>query len=225
MPAALFFRLVRQEFADRYAGSVLGVVWSVVHPLLLVTVFFAVFSQLMGARLPGVDDAFGYGIYLVAGILPWLAFSGAVRRITEVLHQRRDVLRKIALPLWLLPLCVVTAETLTFVIGFAVFALGLVVVGYDVALGAVWVLPMIYVAHQLLALGVGLVLGALNVFLKDIQEFVAAMLMVWFWATPIVSEEPVSNTSTPSPVTTNAMFAFQPRFSRLGKSRAGVITA
>jgi len=184
--SALFFRLVRQEFADRYAGSVLGIVWAVVHPMLLVSVFFAVFAQLMGARLPGVEELHGYGVYLIAGLLPWLAFSGTIRRTTEVLHDRRDVLSKIRLPLIVPPLCVVAGETITFLVGMLVFASALVVTGYPSATGALVLLPLIYLAHQALALGIGLLLGALNVFLKDIQEFVTAVLMVWFWATPIV---------------------------------------
>lgn len=186
MSAELLLRLARQEFVDRYAGSVLGVVWAVFHPLLLVAVFFAVFGQLMGGRLPGVGELHGYGVYLIAGLLPWIAFSGVVRRSTQVFQERRDVLGKVRLPLVAFPVCVVAGETVSFAVGMAVFAAALAIVGYPVAAAGMALLPLVYAAHQALAFGLGLILGVLNVFFKDIQEFVTLLLMVWFWGTPIV---------------------------------------
>lgn len=186
MTTALLLRLARQEFTDRYAGSVLGVIWAVMHPLLLVAIFFVIFAQVMGARLPGMDDAQGYGVYLIAGLLPWIAFSGVISRTTQILHQRRDILGRVRLPLIVPPICVLLGETVTFAIGIAVFALALAITGYPVATGALVLLPLVFVLQQALAFGIGLLLGALNVFLKDIQEFVSVLLMVWFWGTPIV---------------------------------------
>lgn len=186
MTTALLLRLARQEFTDRYAGSVLGVIWAVAHPLLLVAVFFMVFAQLMGARLPGVEAAHGYGVFLIAGLLPWIAFAGVIRRTTQILHERREVLGKIRLPLVVPPLCVVIGETVSFLVGVTVFGLALWATGYPVAATWLMLLPLVFVAQQALAFGVGLLLGVLNVFLKDIQEFVTVLLMVWFWGTPIV---------------------------------------
>lgn len=186
MTTALLLRLARQEFTDRYAGSVLGVLWAVAHPLLLVAIFFVIFAQLMGARLPGIDSDQGYGIYLIAGLLPWIAFSGVIRRTTEILHERRDLLSKIPLPLLVPPLCVLIGETVSFLIGMAVFGTALAVTGFAVATEWLALIPLLYLAHQALACGLGLLLGVLNVFVKDIQEFVGVLLMVWFWGTPIV---------------------------------------
>jgi len=186
MNAELLLRLARQEFVDRYAGSALGVAWAVLHPLLLVAVFFVVFAQLMGGRLPGIGDTHGYGVYLIAGLLPWIAFSGVVRRSTQVFQDRRQVLGKVRLPLVAFPICVVAGETVSFAVGMAVFAVVLALVGYPVAAAGLALLPLVYVAHQMLAFALGLVLGVLNVFFKDIQEFVSVLLMVWFWGTPVV---------------------------------------
>ena len=186
MTTALLLRLARQEFTDRYAGSVLGIIWAIAHPLLLVAVFFMVFAQLMGGRLPGIDDVQGYGVYLIAGLLPWIAFSGVVARTTQIFQQRRDVLGKVRLPLLVPPLCVLIGETISFLIAMAVFALALAITGYPVAVAALLVLPLVYLAQQALAFGIGLLLGILNVFVRDIQEFVSVLLLVWFWGTPIV---------------------------------------
>ena len=185
MRPALIWSFARQELVDRYAGSMLGFVWAFVQPMVMMFIFVVIFGQLMGGRLPGVDTAYGYAIYLVAGMLPWIAFSNTLARTATVFVDKKNVLSKVGLSLTMLPLFIVVAETATFAIGVLLFG-GLLALAGHAPSADVLALPWIFLVQQMLALGIGMILGVLNVFLRDVREFVNVLIQLWFWATPIV---------------------------------------
>ena len=185
MNPALIWNFARQELIDRYAGSSLGFAWAFVQPLVLMFIFVVVFGGIMGARLPGSGGSWAYSIYLIAGMLPWQAFSSTLSRTATVFTDKKRVLSKVGLSLPLLPLFIVLAETLTFLIAFSLFVLLLLVLRHPWRPEAL-LLPVIFVLQQGLALGLGLLLATLNVFLRDVREFVKVVTQLWFWVTPIV---------------------------------------
>jgi lipopolysaccharide transport system permease protein len=185
MSPALLWSFARQELIDRYAGSALGFGWAFLQPLVTLFIFVVIFGQVMAARLPGLSDTHGYSIYLVCGMLPWLAFSNTLARTSSVFVDKKGILSKVGLSLPMLPVFIVLAETLTFMIGFGLFMLFLLVVGFPVK-PALLVLPWVFVVQQMFALGLGLILAVLNVFLRDVREFVSILVQIWFWLTPIV---------------------------------------
>lgn len=185
MSPALLWSFARQELVDRYAGSALGFAWAFMHPLVMLFIFVVIFGQIMAARLPGVDDAYGYSVYLVAGMLPWLAFSNTLTRAASVYVDKKGVLSKIALSLPTLPVFIVLAESLSFVIGLVFFVLVLLLLGMPLK-PQLLLLPWVFLIQQILALGLGFVFAVLNVFLRDVREFAAILVQLWFWLTPIV---------------------------------------
>ncbi len=185
MSPALIWSFARQELVDRYAGSALGFTWAFVQPLVLLFIFVVIFGQLMSARLPGVDSAWGYSVYLISGMLPWLAFSNTLSRTATVFIDKKHIITKVGLSLPTLPVFIVLAETLTFLIGFG-FVL-LLLFALDIPLRShLLVLPWVFMVQQLFALGLGMILAVLNVFLRDIREFTSVLVQLWFWVTPIV---------------------------------------
>jgi lipopolysaccharide transport system permease protein len=185
MSPALIWNFARQELIDRYAGSSLGFTWAFIQPLVLLFIFVVIFGGIMGSRLPGVDDSWGYSIYLIAGMLPWLAFSSTLMRTATVFTDKKHVLSKVGLSLPLLPLFVVLAESITFLIALGIFFVLLLVLGTPWR-AEVLALPLVFAVQQSLALGLGLLLATLNVFLRDVREFVNVVTQLWFWVTPIV---------------------------------------
>ncbi|TCO73755.1 ABC transporter permease [Chromatocurvus halotolerans] len=185
MNPSLVWNFTRQELVDRYAGSSLGFAWAFIQPLVLLFIFVVIFGGIMGARLPGVEGGWAYSIYLVAGMLPWLAFSATLMRTSTVFVDKQGVLSKVGLSLPVLPLFIVIAETVTFAIALGLFALLLVSIDHPWRL-QVLALPLVFAVQQALALGLGLLLATLNVFLRDVREFVAVLTQLWFWLTPIV---------------------------------------
>lgn len=177
--------LVYRELQSRYMRSVLGSVWLVLQPLVTIIVYTVVFSQVMRARLPGIQDSWAYGIYLCAGILPWGYFHEIVTRSQTMFIERADLLKKVLFPRSLLPLSVLLSATVNVSLLFSLFLAFLVLVGRwpGTVVAGVLVLLVIQAAF---ALGLGVILGTLNIFFRDIAQLWSIVAQFWFWLTPIV---------------------------------------
>lgn len=176
---------VRREFQQKYRNSLLGAAWTVLNPLAMITVYTVIFAQVMRMRLPGVDSTFGYGIYLCAGILAWGLFSEIVSRCQTVFLDNGNLLKKISFPRICLPLIVILGALLNFAIIFALFVGFLVLSGNFPGWVALAALPVLAI-QVMLAVGLGMIIGVLNVFFRDVGQFFAIVLQFWFWLTPIV---------------------------------------
>lgn len=185
MNTAQLLHFTKQDLVDRYAGSALGAVWTLIFPLVNIFVFVFVFSGIMQARLPGDHGPFGYSIYLVSGLVAWLAFSNSVSRATGSFVEKSGIIAKVPLRLPQLPFHVLLSEAVIYAIAMGIFGVFLVFIGYEFGPVLLWLLP-VFAVQQLAAYGLGLTFAVLNVFLKDVQQFVAVLLQLWFWFTPIV---------------------------------------
>lgn len=184
----LIFHLTRQDLVERHTGSVLGAAWTFVSPLVNILVFVLVFSSIMGAKLEGFGveiDKFAYSIYLICGMLAWIAFANSLGRITNLFKDQSHLVTKVNVSLLALPLSVLLTETVVYLIGMGFFIGFLLLV--DFPLSAYWfAIPVIYTLQCLFVYALGLTLAVLAVYLKDIKEVVTVVLQVWFWVTPIV---------------------------------------
>jgi lipopolysaccharide transport system permease protein len=166
------------------------VFWTVIHPLVMITVYIVVFSQLMGARLSGSSDAYAYGLYLCAGLLPWLAFQEVVVRLTTIFPDNGNLVRKIAFPKVILFGYVTLSSAINLAVGLGIFLLAMVVTGHG--LHAVLLLWIPVVGLQLaFGLGLGMITSVLHVFARDTAQFVSVLFQLAFWATPIVYVESI----------------------------------
>jgi len=185
MTGAQLLHFTKQDLVDRYAGSALGAVWTLIFPLVNIFIFIFVFSAIMQARLPGDHGRFGYSIYLVAGLTGWMAFSNTVSRATNSFIEKGGIIAKIPLRLPELPVHIVLSETVVYVISLLIFGVFLAFIGYDFQLTLALLIPVFFI-QQLAAYALGLTFAVFNVFLKDVQHFVAVLMQLWFWFTPIV---------------------------------------
>ena len=110
---------VRREFESKYRKSVLGATWTIVNPLAMIIVYTIIFSQLMKARLPGVDTPFAYSIYLCAGSLTWGLFIEIVSRGQNIFIENANLLKKISFPRLILPVILVLNACINFLIIFS----------------------------------------------------------------------------------------------------------
>ena len=94
---------VKREFQSKYRNSLLGALWTILNPLAMIIVYTVIFSEVMRAKLPGVDSTFGYSIYLCAGILTWGLFAELVGRSQTVFLDNANLLKKISFPRLCLP--------------------------------------------------------------------------------------------------------------------------
>ncbi|MDX2165674.1 MAG: ABC transporter permease [Deltaproteobacteria bacterium] len=177
--------LVRREFAARYLQSVLGAAWALLTPLATIAIYTLVFANVMGARMPGTEDRFAYSVFLCAGLLPWNYFSEVVLRGLNVFLEYAPLLKKVSFPRSVLPVALLCTATLNFAIIFGLFLVVLIGLGRFPGWAVLAFVPLLAL-QQALALGLGVLLGVLNVFFRDVGQAVGVLLQFWFWLTPIV---------------------------------------
>ena len=176
---------VQREFQIKYRNSLLGAAWNIINPLAMIVVYTVIFAQVMRAKLPGVDSTFAYSIYLCAGVLTWGLFAEMVGRSQTMFLDNANLLKKISFPRITLPIIVVANAGLNFSIVFGLFLAFLVVSGNFPGWLVLAVLPVLAL-QMAFAMGLGMVLGVLNVFFRDVGQFFGIFLQFWFWLTPIV---------------------------------------
>ena len=177
--------MVARDFRGRYLGSALGVVWAVLNPVAQILIYTLVFSQVMRARLPNVHDPLAYSLYLCAGLLTWNYFVEVLLRGQTVFLEQANMLKKVSFPRVTLPSYVFLSATVNFLIIWGLFLVLLLLTGHWPGWVLVALVPVL-VIQQMLAVGLGLVLGVTNVFFRDVAQAVGVGLQFWFWLTPIV---------------------------------------
>lgn len=176
---------VKREFQTRYRNSLLGAAWNILNPLSMIIVYTVIFSQLMQARLPGVDNSMAYGIYLCSGILAWGFFAEVIGRSQSVFLENANLIKKLSFPRICLPLIVVLNAGVNFAIIFALF-LGFLLVTQNFPGWALFGVIPVLLIQIAFSVGLGIILGVLNVFFRDVGQFMGILLQFWFWFTPIV---------------------------------------
>src|SRR5450631_298974 len=105
---------VKREFQIKYRNSLLGAAWTILNPLAMILVYTVIFSQVMRAKLPGVDSSFAYSIYLCSGVLTWGLFAEISGRAQTVFLENANLIKKINFPRLCLPVVVVLNALINF---------------------------------------------------------------------------------------------------------------
>lgn len=198
---------VKREFQAKYGNAVLGAAWSVLNPLAMIVVYTVIFANVMHNRLAGSDSTFAYSIYLCAGILTWGLFAEIVVRAQTMFIENANLIKKVSFPRICLPLIVVLNALLNFAIIFALFLLFLVVSGNFPGWISLSIVPVLVLLQVMFAIGLGLVLGVMNVFFRDVGQFFGIVTQFWFWFTPIVYPASILSEGVRSALAWNPMAA------------------
>ena len=176
------------ELRHRYAGTGLGVVWNVLHPLALIAIYSIVFTTVMGGSVPNQHNRFAYVLYLCSGLLPWLAFAECVTRGANAFAENATYLRKLPIPEQVFVARGATAATLGLGISFSLLLVAAPLLGLRP--GAAWLLlPLPLLALMAMGYGVALLCATLNVFFRDVGQLIAIGLQVVLWTAPVVYAE------------------------------------
>jgi homopolymeric O-antigen transport system permease protein len=175
----LFEQMVRRELRQKYKGSLLGVLWYVVNPLVLMAAYGLMFGVLLKAVT--IDD---YLLFLFIGLVVWLFFSQSLLVAATSLLDQASLVAKVRFPRETVPASVVTVQLVTFgVLLAAVVPVAVAVrAGLDVSL---LLLPVVVVCLFAFVLGLALVVSVLHAYFRDVQPILAAILLPWFFLTPI----------------------------------------
>jgi len=175
--------LVARELKARYRGSVLGFFWSFFNPLLLLLVYSIVFKYMLPARFEGIEH---YELFMFCGILPWTWFSASLLESSNVLIAGGNLIKKVLFPAEVLPIVTVLANMVHFFFGLPILIVFLLY--FDAPITAVELLwfPVAVVVQFIFTLGCALILSALTVHFRDIRDILGHIIMIWFFATPII---------------------------------------
>lgn len=177
---------VWRELRAQSLGSLLGAAWLVLQPAAMVALYTLVFARVMGARLPGSEEGgFAYSVYLCAGLLPWQWWADSLQRLQGVFVRHGNLLKKAAFPRLTLVAVELGVSGAQFALVMGVFMLFWLASGMFTGWAVLAVLPALAV-QLLLMTGLGVWLGVLHVFFRDVGQLLSVGLVFWFWLTPIV---------------------------------------
>lgn len=176
---------IKNELVLRFIRSKLGALWMVIHPLMQVLIFATILSEVLSAKLPGVSNKYGYALYLMAGTLCWTLFAETTSRCLTLFIDNGNLMKKMAFPRICLPVIAAGSVLVNNVLLLLAICVVFAVMGHLPSIQAIW-LPALILLTLSFAMAVGLLLGVLNVFMRDIGQVVPVVLQALFWLTPVV---------------------------------------
>jgi ABC-2 type transport system permease protein len=176
----LLNQLVRKDLKVKYQGSVIGFAWSLANPLILLAIYYVVFTFVFKNRVPE------YAIYLMAGLLPFSCFSQSVGGASQSVVASAGLVKKVRFPKLVLPLSSVGFAVVQFVLQLALLlVVVLVTTPGRFGLYSLLMVPA-FALLLLFSTALGILVSALNVKWRDTSHFVEIALLVWFWANPVL---------------------------------------
>lgn len=183
----LIWKLAKNDFKKRYAGSYLGFVWALVQPVVTVLMYWIVFDVVFNTRSEMVSSGVEvpYVLFLTAGLVPWFYFSEAITNGTNALLEYSYLVKKVVFNISILPIIKLIAATFIHVFFVAVLILVSVIYGYYPTL---YTLQVVYYSFCLfvLVLAMSYCTCAVVIFFRDLAQIINIGLQVGMWATPIL---------------------------------------
>jgi lipopolysaccharide transport system permease protein len=173
------------DLKKRYAGSFGGLFWSVIQPLFMIFTYYLVFSFVFKAKVEADYGTSSYTLWLMGGLIPWLFFSETLSRSTGMLQENRSLVTKTLFPSEILPICLLVSALVSHLIGLAILVVFAVIVSGGISPMAVLIIPYFFLL-AVLSLGFSWALSSMNVFIRDIGQFMGIALNLWFFYTPII---------------------------------------
>lgn len=171
---------VKKDIRGKYKGSVLGILWSFLNPLLQVVVYWIVFPYLF--RAASMDN---YLCYLVTGIIPWTFFTTVINGGTMSMKANAGIIKKVYFPREILLISQVLSGIVNFLISCIIIVIFCVLTGAGLSYHIVF-LPVLVLIQSMLSLGIIFILSAINVYVQDVEYIVQFILNMAFYGTPIL---------------------------------------
>jgi len=176
----LLVNMVRTEISVKYKNSVLGLFWSLLNPLLNLAVYFLVFQIILGEDMPK------FVVFLFSGLLVWNLFQTGVQTATSVVVSNAGLVKKVSFPREILALAAQGSALYFFVFQCLVMVVFLLVMRNMPDWNYLPLLVLALLAALVFCAALGVLLSAVNVYLRDTQHLVDVLMTAWFWACPIV---------------------------------------
>ncbi len=181
----LIWKLAKNDFKKRYAGSYLGAVWAMVQPVVTIVMYYIVFEVIMGSGRPTANDDIPYVLFLTAGLVPWFYFSEALQNGTNAMLEYTYLVKKVVFKISIIPIIKIIAATFIHVFFALVLLLIAAIYGYT---PSIYTIQLIYYSFCLFVFVLGLCYTtcAVMVFFRDLAQIINILLQIGMWATPIL---------------------------------------
>ncbi|MFN2189957.1 MAG: ABC transporter permease [Candidatus Promineifilaceae bacterium] len=176
----LLSNLVRRDLKVRYRNSILGVLWSLLNPILMMLVFSLVFAELIPR-----EDIRQYAVFFLVGLLPWQFFTGSMIGGATSITNSTQLIKKVYFPRLLLPTASTISHLVNFLIAFIVLIALLFISGLGLTIYSLWVIPIL-ITQIIFILGLVYLFSSLNVFFRDVIMILNVALLAMFFLTPII---------------------------------------
>lgn len=179
--------LIEKELKAKYKGSALGIVWSILQPLLMAMVLYFAFQVVLKVKIE--NGAF----YLISGLFVWNWVSVSINNSLWIYIINRSIIKKIAIDRKLLPLSVVLTEAINFLVALGIIAIFAVI--YKVGFGKQWLLlPVVLLIQIAWLYGLSMIVSVANAFFRDVERIISFLLQILFYSSTIIY--PLSAVST-----------------------------
>jgi lipopolysaccharide transport system permease protein len=176
----LLWNLVVKELKVRYKNSILGFLWALLNPLLMMIIFTIVFSVLM----KGGMQIKHYPLFLLCGYLPWIFFNNSISESTTSITLNGSLINKVYFPREFLPISKILSSLVNFIFAIVVLIPFLLIFGMHLDWTIIF-LPVVILLQLLFAIGLGLFFSSLNVFFRDVGNLIEILMMTWMFLTPL----------------------------------------
>lgn len=170
---------IKKEIRGKYKNSFLGVLWSFLNPLLQIAVYALVFPFI----LKNTQD--NYVIFLCCGLIPWTFFSTTISRSAFTMVENGNIIKKVYFPREILPISVVTSETVNFLISTIIIIIFVIFGGIGLS-KYIMLYPIVLLAQYLLLIAISLIVSSISIYIRDLQHLIGVALQLLFYAAPIV---------------------------------------
>jgi len=186
--ADLIFSLTRRELAARYRGSILGILWALLTPVVMIAIFTLIFSGIFKARFGASSSQWDYALYLFCGLLPWNAFQESLQLSSSTIVSHANLVKRVVFPLETLPVSICVAALTNQLFGTLVLIIAVIILRREVHATIVF-LPLVLLPQLIATCGISWLVASLGVFVRDIVQGIALVLMAWMYLTPIIYPE------------------------------------
>lgn len=181
----LIASLTKREILGRYQGSYIGVMWSLINPLLMLLVYTFVFSVIFKARWPGGGDSKAeFALMLFAGLIVFNLFAECINRAPTLITSNVNYVKKVIFPLEVLPLVSLGVAFFHAIVSLLVWLLAYIFL-FGLPQITVLLLPLIFIPLALFVLGASWLLASFGVFFRDANQFISMLVAILMFMTPI----------------------------------------
>jgi len=178
--------MIKRDLRARYVGSALGVFWSVINPLIMLSIYIVLFSKIWNVKIGGKGGLQDFAIYLCCALFPWNAMSESIIRSSNVIIEHSSLIKRVSFPQTILPLFANLSSFVHLFIAYGLFIIFLIIIEGPMILIYVVFLPFIFFLQLIFTLGPSYFFATINVFFRDTSQILGAVFTFLFWGTPIV---------------------------------------